>query len=74
MCAWPSTGARDSERRRPIARAIGNSPLVKAAFYGEDPNWGRVVQAIGQTLARLGDDSPVIADVDYGTVRVFSRR
>jgi glutamate N-acetyltransferase/amino-acid N-acetyltransferase len=65
-------GARDSEEAEAVARAIGNSPLVKAAFYGEDPNWGRVVQAIGQTLARAGDTSPVIADVDYGPVRVFS--
>ena len=66
------TGARDPEEAEAVARAIGNSPLVKAAFYGEDPNWGRVVQAIGQTLARAGDTSPVIADVDYGPVRVFS--
>jgi glutamate N-acetyltransferase/amino-acid N-acetyltransferase len=65
-------GARDSEEAEAVARAIGNSPLVKAAFYGEDPNWGRVVQAIGQTLARLGDESPITADVDYGPVRVFS--
>ena len=66
------TGARGSAEAEAVARAIGNSPLVKAAFYGEDPNWGRVVQAIGQTLARLGDESPITADVDYGAVRVFS--
>jgi glutamate N-acetyltransferase / amino-acid N-acetyltransferase len=66
------TGARGAAEAEEVARAIGNSPLVKAAFYGEDPNWGRIVQAIGQTLARAGDDSPLTADIDYGPVRVLS--
>jgi len=33
-----------------VARAVGNSPLVKAALFGADPNWGRVAQAIGAAL------------------------
>jgi glutamate N-acetyltransferase / amino-acid N-acetyltransferase len=33
------------------ARAIANSPLVKTALYGRDPNWGRIAQAAGQALA-----------------------
>ncbi len=33
-----------------VARAIANSPLVKAALFGGDPNWGRVAQAIGAAL------------------------
>ena len=37
----------DASARR-IAKAIGNSPLVKTAIAGEDPNWGRVVMAIGK--------------------------
>jgi glutamate N-acetyltransferase / amino-acid N-acetyltransferase len=32
------------------ARAVANSPLVKAALHGKDPNWGRIVQAIGGAL------------------------
>jgi glutamate N-acetyltransferase/amino-acid N-acetyltransferase len=32
------------------ARAVANSPLVKAALNGGDPNWGRIVQAIGGAL------------------------
>ena len=32
------------------ARAIANSPLVKAALHGGDPNWGRIVQALGMAL------------------------
>ena len=34
-----------------VARAVANSPLVKTALYGRDPNWGRVVQAAGMALA-----------------------
>ncbi len=32
------------------ARAIANSPLVKTALHGADPNWGRIAQALGQAL------------------------
>ncbi|MGI9020587.1 MAG: bifunctional ornithine acetyltransferase/N-acetylglutamate synthase [Solirubrobacterales bacterium] len=34
-----------------VARAIANSPLVKTALLGRDPNWGRIAQAAGQALA-----------------------
>jgi glutamate N-acetyltransferase / amino-acid N-acetyltransferase len=33
-----------------VARAVANSPLVKAALFGGDPNWGRIAQAIGAAL------------------------
>ncbi len=33
-----------------VARQIGNSPLVKTALYGGDPNWGRILQAVGAVL------------------------
>lgn len=33
-----------------VARAVANSPLVKAALHGGDPNWGRIAQAIGGAL------------------------
>ena len=33
-----------------VARAVANSPLVKAALHGGDPNWGRIVQAVGGAL------------------------
>ncbi|HUA10570.1 MAG TPA: bifunctional glutamate N-acetyltransferase/amino-acid acetyltransferase ArgJ [Solirubrobacteraceae bacterium] len=36
------------------ARAVGNSPLVKSALHGADPNWGRIVQAVGGALAHRG--------------------
>jgi glutamate N-acetyltransferase / amino-acid N-acetyltransferase len=38
----------------PVARAVANSPLVRCALYGGDPNWGRIVQAGGQALLDVG--------------------
>jgi glutamate N-acetyltransferase / amino-acid N-acetyltransferase len=35
----------------PVARAVADSPLVKCALHGGDPNWGRILQAAGQALA-----------------------
>jgi glutamate N-acetyltransferase/amino-acid N-acetyltransferase len=42
--------ASESEADR-VARAIANSPLVKTALFGRDPNWGRIAQAAGMALA-----------------------
>jgi glutamate N-acetyltransferase/amino-acid N-acetyltransferase len=48
------TGAADRAEAERVARAIANSPLVKTALYGRDPNWGRIAQAAGMALA--GED------------------
>jgi len=40
-------GLRTNEEAQRIARTIANSPLVKTAIYGADPNWGRIVSAAG---------------------------
>jgi glutamate N-acetyltransferase / amino-acid N-acetyltransferase len=45
------TGAATADEAERVARAIANSPLVKAALHGRDPNWGRIVQAAGMALA-----------------------
>jgi len=42
------TRARDDDQARRVAKAIVNSPLVKTAIHGRDPNWGRVAMAIGK--------------------------
>jgi len=39
-----------------VARSIANSPLVKTAIAGEDPNWGRVVMAVGKSGAHADRD------------------
>jgi glutamate N-acetyltransferase/amino-acid N-acetyltransferase len=47
-------GAASQPEAERVARAIANSPLVKTALFGRDPNWGRIAQAAGQALA--GED------------------
>jgi len=42
------TGAESKKAARVIAKSIANSPLVKTAIAGEDPNWGRIVAAVGK--------------------------
>ena len=41
-------GARDRAQAKRVAKAIVNSPLVKTAVHGADPNWGRVAMAVGK--------------------------
>jgi glutamate N-acetyltransferase / amino-acid N-acetyltransferase len=53
-----------------VARAVANSPLVKAALHGGDPNWGRVVQAAG---AALPGSAPLPLDIAIEGVIVCSR-
>jgi glutamate N-acetyltransferase/amino-acid N-acetyltransferase len=55
------TGARDEAEAELVARAVGESSLVKTAVFGRDPNWGRIFQAVGQALARTPG---VPADLD----------
>ena len=54
--------ARTGEEARQVARTIANSPLVKTAVHGADPNWGRIVAAAGRSGVRF--------DMDRATVRV----
>lgn len=50
-------GAANSNDAESAARAIGNSLLVKASWYGEDPNWGRLVDAVGYSGAAVAEDT-----------------
>jgi glutamate N-acetyltransferase/amino-acid N-acetyltransferase len=50
-----------------VARAIANSPLVKAALHGGDPNWGRIAQAIGMALPGT---APLPYDIAVENVQV----
>jgi glutamate N-acetyltransferase/amino-acid N-acetyltransferase len=49
------------------ARAVANSPLVKAALHGGDPNWGRIAQAVG---AAVPDAAPLPLDIWIEDVQV----
>jgi glutamate N-acetyltransferase/amino-acid N-acetyltransferase len=50
------TGANSDGPAHRIAMSIANSPLVKTAVAGEDPNWGRVVMAVGKAGERADRD------------------
>ena len=50
------TGAKSDIDAKKVAMAIANSPLVKTAIAGEDPNWGRIVMAVGKSGAAADRD------------------
>ena len=50
------TGAASDGDARLVAMSIANSPLVKTAIAGEDPNWGRIVMAVGKSGAKADRD------------------
>ena len=52
------------------ARAVANSPLVKAALHGGDPNWGRIAQAVGGALP---DTAPLPLDIWIEDVQVCAQ-
>jgi glutamate N-acetyltransferase/amino-acid N-acetyltransferase len=52
------------------ARAVANSPLVKAALHGGDPNWGRIAQAVGMALPGT---APLELDIAIEGVQVCAR-
>jgi len=49
-------GAATAQDARKVAMAIANSPLVKTAIAGQDPNWGRIVMAVGKSGAKAERD------------------
>ncbi len=50
------TGAANDADARKVALTIANSPLVKTALAGDDPNWGRIVAVVGHSGARIERD------------------
>lgn len=52
------------EDARKAARAVANSLLVKSSWYGSDPNWGRVMDALGYSGADLSEDSVELSYAD----------
>jgi glutamate N-acetyltransferase/amino-acid N-acetyltransferase len=54
------TGAQSDHDAHKVARSIADSPLVKTAVAGEDPNWGRIVMAVGKSGAAADRDKLTI--------------
>ena len=68
-------GARDAKEARTAARAIAKSSLVKAAVHGNDPNWGRILNALGSCGAVVDAANLLISlqgtDVYLGAPKPF---
>ncbi|MCO8143701.1 bifunctional glutamate N-acetyltransferase/amino-acid acetyltransferase ArgJ [Rhodovulum tesquicola] len=64
------TGAANTADARKVAMAIANSPLVKTAIAGEDPNWGRIVMAVGKSGAKADRD---LLAIRFGDILVAEK-
>lgn len=63
-------GAKSEREAETIARTIAHSPLVKTAWAGADPNWGRILAAIGRSGIAL---DPSKIDIYFGDIQVCRR-
>ena len=61
------TGAVSEDEAVEVARAVSRSNLFKAAMFGNDPNWGRVLAAVGTTQATF---DPYDVDVSFNGVKL----
>jgi glutamate N-acetyltransferase / amino-acid N-acetyltransferase len=61
-------GAPNHDAAARVARVIAESPLVKTAFHGEDPNWGRIICAAGRSGVVFDPDA---VDLFIGDVQVL---
>ncbi len=73
-------GAQSLNDARIAARSIVKSPLVKTALFGADPNWGRIVAAVGYSGASMNEETVTVsledgerrvAVVDKGEIKAF---
>lgn len=62
--------ARDAEQAKTVAKSIVNSPLVKTAVHGADPNWGRVAMAVGKCSQYTDIDQEKVV-IRFGTQEVY---
>jgi glutamate N-acetyltransferase/amino-acid N-acetyltransferase len=65
--------ARDRDQAKRVAKAIVNSPLVKTAVHGADPNWGRVAMAIGKCQDDVDIDQERVV-IRFGEREVYPTR
>jgi glutamate N-acetyltransferase/amino-acid N-acetyltransferase len=60
-------GAKSEAEAEKIAKTVAHSPLVKTAWAGADPNWGRILAAVGRSGVTL---DPSKVDVFFGSIQV----
>jgi len=63
-------GSPDQESASKAARTVANSLLVKTALYGSDPNWGRIMAALGRSEIPVRQDS---VDIWIGNIQIVSK-
>jgi glutamate N-acetyltransferase/amino-acid N-acetyltransferase len=63
-------GAGSEKEAERAAFAVANSNLVKTAIYGNDPNWGRIIAAIGQTSIPIKEEK---TDIYFGKVKIVNK-
>ena len=64
-------GARSFQDADAAARAVANSPLVKTSWHGGDPNWGRIIDALGYSSARVVEERVDIGYSSPGTHKIL---
>lgn len=62
-------GALSAEQAERAARTVANSSLVKTAFYGQDPNWGRIIAALGRAGIDMNEE---LVDIRIDSVQIVS--
>ena len=62
--------AKTEKDAKKIAFSIANSPLVKTAFAGEDPNWGRVIMAIGKSQVQINTNK---INISFGENKIVEK-
>lgn len=65
------SGARSFQDADAAARSVANSPLVKTSWHGGDPNWGRIIDALGYSAARVVEEKVDIGYSAPGSNRVL---
>ena len=63
--------AKTQAQAKRVGKLVVNSPLVKTAVYGSDPNWGRVIMAVGKSFDRSIEASKVT--IRFGEANVFKK-
>src|SRR5215813_3228863 len=64
-------GAKSQAQAKRVAKSVVNSPLVKTAVYGCDPNWGRVIMAVGKSFDPTIE--PAKVTIRFGDAPVFKK-
>lgn len=64
------TGARDSAEAKRVGMSVANSNLVKTALFGNDPNWGRILAAVGYSGVEVDEERITLT---IGDLKIFDR-